>query len=151
VRIILVLIGLATWMTGCSAYRMEGIVVEGPTPAMVLVSENDPRLQSHGMPNAAIELTLDPSSMSPKQLATDITDQSGRFSIPVEAMGAGSWQEYNLGVLCRLKGYVDMWQTMKLPPRNRKLLIIMSPGQGGHRPPSDILNETLRMKDELLK
>ena len=80
------------------------------------VSRTDPRLQQTGIPDATVDLTLDPSTLRPIRVGTTITDEHGRFSIEVDQAGAG-FLEYEAGVLCHVNGYGTVYQTLPLPTR----------------------------------
>ncbi|MCC6581294.1 MAG: hypothetical protein IT440_12735 [Phycisphaeraceae bacterium] len=137
-------------LAGCSPMELRGTVIEGDPSGVQVVSANDPRLRQHGVSGVNIEATLDPDSLRPQRLGAQTTDSAGQFVLPIDVMGAGSFQMYELGLLCTARGYRDVWQSINLPDRSRRLLIIMAPGRGGNRPLTDILDETMKMKDDLL-
>lgn len=134
-------------LTGCSPYQLRGRVVMGNQSQVLAVSPKDNRLTADPIENAIIELTLDPSSISPQQLGQLQTNSQGDFVIDVDAMGAGSFQEYQLGILVTAKNHRNIWQTIKLPAADKYLLIIMTTGSSGPAPPKDILKESLDLKD----
>ncbi|MBL4700008.1 MAG: hypothetical protein JKX85_02015 [Phycisphaeraceae bacterium] len=137
-------------ITGCSPYQLRGKVVMGNQSVLASVSAQDSRLSADPIENATVELTLDPSSISPKQLGQVVTDIHGNFVLDIEAMGAGSFQEYDLGILVTAKNHKNVWQTIKLPSRKKQLLVIMTTGNAGPKPPRDILKESLQLKDRFM-
>ena len=95
-----------------------------------------------------MELTIDPQRMTPKPLAPVASDQNGKFEVAVHEPGAG-FLSYDVAVLCRLTGYRSLTQNMPLPPGNKRLLVIMVPGHESYQPATDILHETLKLKEQL--
>lgn len=137
-------------LTGCSSYQLQGRVVVGSLSQVLVVSADDARLQEEPLAGATIELTLDPSSITPKRLGTVVSDDQGDFVMPVEAMGAGSFQEYDLGVLITARKHRNVWQTLKLPSAKKRLLVIMAKGSAGPPPPQDIIKESMQLKDRFM-
>ena len=129
---------------GCQAHRIQGLIVQGPTPTVVIVDKDDEQLDRHGLAGAVVELTLDPNSMSPKVLGTVITDATGRFQIPIDAFGVGVL-EYDLGMLCRLGDHQPVYQTMRLPASGKCVLVVMAPGRDATHEVQDLIAETLRL------
>jgi len=124
--LMLTVCSLAT--VGCESYALRGAVVEGQMPGVYIVRADDARLEQVGLANAVVEPTLDPDSMRPKQLSNALTDDRGRFELPVTEFGAGIL-EYELGLLVRHEGFKSVWQKMPMPPGNRRLLVVMAPGE----------------------
>ena len=141
---------LSLVMTGCSPYQLQGRIVEGKTPQVLVVNANDKRLSAEPLEGASIELTLDPSSISPQRLGKVVSDENGDFVMPEDAMGAGSFQEYDLGILITAPKHRNIWQTLKLPSAKKRLLVIMATGSAGPPPPQDILKESLQLKDRFM-
>ncbi len=144
----LLLIGMS--LGACSPYQLKGRVVVGSEQLVSQVSANDPRLDEEPLPGATIELTLDPSSISPKRLGTIVSDGNGDFILDIQAMGAGSFQEYDLGILITAPKHRNLWQTIKLPSAKKRLLVMMKRGAAGPPPPGDILKESLQLKDRFM-
>ncbi len=128
---------------GC-AYVLEGRVIQGGHGAVVVTEPDNPNFEQRGLGDVTIELTLDPGSISPRSLGTQLTDGEGRFRFPIDAAGAGVL-EYELGVLCRSKGYQTLYQTLPMPPKSRRLLIVMAPGSVPPSEAEDVIGETLRL------
>jgi hypothetical protein len=137
-------------LTACSPYQLQGRVVEGKATQVLVVSPNDSRLNEEPVYEATVELTLDPSSISPKRLGQIVTDDRGNFVLDIDATGAGSFMEYDLGILVTAQKHRNVWQTIKLPSAKKRLLVIMTTGSAGPPPPKDILKESLQLKDRFM-
>lgn len=133
---------------GCQSYQLQGSVVQGPESAIMVVGKNDQRLQLPGISGAALTFTIDPRSLNAETLSTELTDPQGQFSVSVPHTGAG-FLEYELEVLARAAGYVPVARSMKLPSGNKRLLIILSPGEDRYKKLNDILGETMDMGRQL--
>lgn len=144
---LLAIVFFVAMLTGCAGYQLRGKVIDGPTPAVLVVPDNDPRLKNNGLMGATVRVTVDPQQMRPKQLTPAITDESGAFAIPIEEFGAGAL-EYEVEVLARLSEFRATHSLLPMPGSNKRLLIIMSPGRDTHRD-NDILGETMRIKQQL--
>lgn len=146
-------LGLAVaLLSGCESYRLRGAVVEGTIPGVWVVSQDDPRLAQTaaggGIPGATLEFTIDPASIRPRKLPATVSDDAGRFELPVDQGGAG-FLEYELGVLCRGTGYRAVWQLIDMPASRKRLLIVMTPGRDTYQSPTDLTQETLEMGKKL--
>jgi len=143
-RLATVMAAVAVTVTAGCSYVIEGKVVTGGHAVVVLVEPHNTNLDQPGLSGAMVELTLDPGTISPRALGTQVTDASGRFRLPIDATGAGLL-EYEVGILCRHRGYRTIYQTMSLPPKNRRLLIVMAAGASGRTESEDLISETLRL------
>ena len=141
---VLVLLAAILTLPACAPHTIQGLVAEGRTPAVLLVRADEPRLAQIGLTGAVIELTLDPSSISPKSLGTFRADDEGRFRAALEQSGIGLL-EYELGILCRAAGHRSVYQTMAVPPSDSRLLIILEPGSEKHVPPDDLMEQAKRI------
>ena len=135
---------------GCQPYQLTGVVMAGAKARVMAVSADDERLAIFGLDGATVDVTVDPSSMQPRMIGVFSTDRDGRFEIPVDALGAG-FLEYELAVCCRAEGYQTVYQTIQMPSRRKRLLIVMVAGRDTYEPTKDILEETQKLADELLK
>ncbi len=137
-------------LTACGTYQLKGRVIEGGTPAMVVVSANDKRLEGFGLPGAVVDAVVDPDRpLQQIRLQPQVTDAQGYFAIPVEATGAGLL-EYNVQVTARLAGHTSVRRTFKLPGAGKRVLVIVAPGESDLPPDEpDILDETRRMGEQL--
>ncbi len=135
---------------GCVG-KVQGRVVEGPYPAVLIVDRDDARLAGEaaargelGISAARIELVLDAGTLRARQIGLGQADADGRFSIDVDAFGAG-FLEDDVQVLARRPGYGPTLETIRIPSSRKRLLIVMTPGSGGDRRSEHFLDETLRM------
>jgi len=135
---------------GCQPYQLTGMVTAGAKPEALAVSADDARFKTFGLEGANVEVTIDPLSMQPRVIGVFSTDRDGRFEIPIDALGAG-FLEYELAICCRAEGYQTVYQTIQMPSRRKKLLIVMVAGRDTYEPKKDILKETQKLADELLK
>lgn len=147
--LLIILLGFLSGQ-GCTEYRLSGTVATGRLPAVLVVDNDDPRLNQLGVEGAVIELTLDPRSLRPRSLGAGQTDGTGQFDIPIDQAGAGVL-DYQLGILCRLEGHQSIWQIVPMPSTKRRLLIMMAPGHNRHSPTGNRLNEVLKIQQRLLR
>lgn len=151
----LVALVLCPWLllTGCSGYQLRGKVVDGPTSMVMVVDEHDPRLNQAGLEGASVEVTVDPRSLGRKRLPAVTSEGDGSFAVPIGEVGAGFLQ-YDVRVLARLAGRQSAEDEMALPGGDKRLLIILAPGQDTYQPTGgadDFLNETLEMSRPYLR
>lgn len=135
-------------LTGCGGYALQGRVIEGPQPAVLVVSKNDSRLKQPGVAGASLMLTVDPESLNAKMLPMDMTDDAGGFAVPVDVTGAGLL-EYDLQIVCRAAGYSPATGTIALPGGHKRVLIVLPPGNDRYKPQRDILEETMEIGKQL--
>jgi hypothetical protein len=152
----LALVGLLSlicmmFSTGCSTYKLQGVVVSGKVQSIEVVDSDDERLNSMGIPDASVSGILDPREMRPKLLQQAITDEKGRFVIPIDAAGAGSFQEYDINLAAQAAGFAATTKTIQLPWASKRLLITVVPGRDSYQSPQDVLKETLQMKEQLMR
>lgn len=127
--ILAVLLFVASFTVGCESYRLEGRVIDGEAPAVVVVDADDPRLARNGLANVRIDAMLDPDT-NPQRLPAILTQDDGTFSAPVDATGAG-FLEYELFVAAQRRGFKPTQEVnVPLPGAGKKLLIVMVPGRG---------------------
>lgn len=134
--------------TGCSEYRLRGLVVAGDIHRVLIVDQYDPRLDLEGLPDATLDLTLDPSSMRPKVLGSGMTDTGGRFDIPIDATAAG-FLEYELSLLCSVDGYGSVYQIIQRPSDGDLLIITMIKNGKSKRPADDPLTESMKIHERV--
>jgi len=139
---------LLLWpLTGCGGYQLQGRVIEGATPGILVVSSNDRRLDGNPIADASVRVTVDPDSMKPRELPPVRTDADGYFTLPIKDFGAGAL-EYNIMLLARASGFRASQEIFKLPGGGKRVLVILSPGRDTYRD-NDILGETMRLKEQL--
>jgi hypothetical protein len=138
----------ALLLAGCD-YELQGVVVTGAVPEVRVVSRDDPRLQQGGLVHAQVVGTIDPESLNAERLRAVVTDEQGRFTLPVDATGAGML-EYKLGLFVRHTGFSPTEDTIDLPPSRKRLLIVLSPGEDKQPPPSrDITDDALKAQEQM--
>ncbi len=130
---------------GLSAVR--GKAVLGPTPAIMWVNKNDPRLQEPGLGDVTVELTLDPQRLSRKTKPAVLTQPDGTFAISVPEL-AGGLQMYDVGVVAQTRGYGAAQAVLGPPRLGQRLLVVLS-GRGVVRPREDLLQETVEQGTRL--
>lgn len=137
---------------GCSPYALRGRVIEGPVSAVLLVDKDDPRLtQGYGVDGVSIEATLDPDRLDRQRLSPTVSQYDGSFALPVDATGAG-FLEYDVEVIAELRDYAPAVGQFRLPGRSRRLLVLLTPGEG-EAPPrrSNLLEETMQLSEPYLR
>lgn len=134
---------------GCQ-YTLQGVVQEGASPGVEVVDQSDPRLadKGYGLPEAVVEISVDPEAAWPKRLAPVKTDGQGRFSVPIDVFGVG-WMEYKLGVLVHHPHYRPQWMVIPVPAGKQRVLVRMTPGPDVGRPGADVVEQTLRQVPNL--
>ncbi len=131
-------------LAGCSAYELQGTVIEGAAPMIVVVKADDPRLKQPGVDAVAIDVVLRPHEVKPKAFGPTLTDKQGHFSLAIPEMGAGFLEIQSL-ISARKSGFQSAWNYLQLPGADQRLLIIIAHGQDTNPPPTDILRDTIDM------
>ena len=138
---------LALMLTGCAGYGLRGRVVEGPVSAVHIVPADDPRLAEPPITGASVHLTVDADRLSAKPAGAGHSDADGDFHVPVDAFGAG-FLEHDVEVLVRAQGHAPAQRVIRLPGRDRRVLVTLAPGEDAVSPrPGQLLDETLRMSE----
>lgn len=135
-------LGAMMFLTGCGGYALEGRVVQGSRPAVRVVGENDPGLDGPPLEGVQVSATLDPHDLNAKPLGSATSGPDGRFSLPVEALGAGML-EYEVEVAAGRQGYQSAGDIFPMPKRSQRLLITLPPGEGGYETRPDLMQQTL--------
>lgn len=138
------------FLTGCETYQLQGVVVSGKVQKIEVVDKDDERLNRMGIPDAAVSGILDPREMRPQLLQQAVTDEKGRFAIPIDAQGAG-FLEYDVNVVGQAAGFAATNKTIQVPGRDKRVLITLVPGRDSYQSPHDVLKETLQMKEQLMR
>ncbi|MEX0886394.1 MAG: hypothetical protein WD009_08145 [Phycisphaeraceae bacterium] len=135
----------AAALGGCSTGQIQGRVVEGDRPAVLVVDRDDARLGQAGVPGTLIHLTLDPGTMRAKPVGSDRSGVDGRFVIDVNTPGAG-FLHTDVEVAARREGYRPSVDQLRVPSSRKRVLIVLTPGQGSeHTQEEHILEQTLRL------
>ena len=149
-RALVAVVVLAMSVTGCGGYKLAGNVIEGPQAAVLVVDADDPRLSESGIGGVSLRFMVDPQSLGTKPLGETISEGNGRFSMPVQELGAGLL-EYRISLTAKRSGYQTLYREMMLPGGNRRLLIVMASGRGGDALPDRTdLNQELEQALPLL-
>ena len=130
-------------LSGCESYALRGTVVEGAIPQVIVVDKSDPRLVKTGLRDARIDVTIDPRAIRPKRQPPIMSVHDGRFEVPISESGAG-FLEYDAKLVVQHEGFMHIEKTLKLPGNDKRLLIIMKPGQDNYKPETDVVNESIR-------
>ncbi|RMD66106.1 MAG: hypothetical protein D6824_01455 [Planctomycetota bacterium] len=119
---------LATTLSvGCAPYTLRGKVVEGDVSFIAVVDASDPRLDGPGLSGALLTLQTDPQRLNRKTVGSAVSGADGSFSIPVNEVGAGLLI-YDMGLKARKQGYSPTEQFFRLPPANKRVLVLLAPG-----------------------
>lgn len=138
--IVLLLAALTLGVTGCSPYRLQGVVIEGSANMIEVVNTDDPRLDRFGVPGASLQVLLDPDRLSPKTIGRGSTNADGQFALPINEAGAG-FLIMDVEVMVDAEGFVGTSQEMVLPGGNQRLVVTLKRGQ---RKPGDRGNDFQR-------
>lgn len=142
----LVLLLVMFMLAGCGSYAIQGRVVRGSFASIQLVDKDDPRLTEDNPTGggAVVQGVLEPNIPSETQsLGQVVTDGQGRFSLPVDALGSG-FLEYEAMLIARREGHQGVMNTIDLPRRGQRVLIVMPLGRDTLRVPEGFLDEALR-------
>ncbi len=144
---VVVVLFTALLLTGCAGgYAIEGRVVRGSIANIQLVDKDDPRLAE---PNptgggAVIIAVYQPQTPTETQpLGRHVTNGQGRFRIPVDAFGAGFFED-QAQIIARRDGHQGAMATIDLPRRGQRVLITLPLGADTLKVPEDYLDRVLR-------
>lgn len=139
-------------LAGCNAYTLKGRVIEGDISIVAVVPADDPRVMDDsdapGVANAAIRLETDPARINREIVGETVSDPDGYFEIPFKKMG-GYIMMYDVGITGRSKGHTPATFAFKLPPSNKRVLIILKPGNDAYTDPyeNSLDNQVKKFKD----
>jgi len=146
----LILMVLTLLLTGCGTYRLEGKVIEGEQAAVEVVPEEGRGFGEPGIAGTRISVIIDPRRLDYKKVGEGRTGADGRFSISIDALGAG-FLEHQVQVSAVKKKYETTVRLMQLPSNDKKLLIALAPGESEPPPRRGrFREETLEMSDPYL-
>ena len=117
---------------GCGSYELKGRVVRGDVSWAGVVDKDDPRLQEAGVAGVQISLVTDPMKINRERVSGSLSDNAGDFALPVDEPGAG-FLIYDVGAYASKPGYLDAEGFFRLPSKDKRLLIVMHPGQSQNR------------------
>ncbi len=117
-------------LPACSGggYELQGRVIRGDYSAVLLVDANDDRLSSgEGIVGVGLHVQQDPAQLNRRTLARSNSMSDGSFALPIDLIGAGTFH-YDIGVFARRKGYEPASGYFRLPPKSKRVLIVMNFG-----------------------
>lgn len=134
-------------LPGCGgSYAIRGKVIQGPMPMIAVVSSSDPRLSEDDPSGAGavIEGIFEPENrIDRRSLGRVVAGPDGAFALPVDALGAGFLQ-YEAALIVRREGFQGAMETIALPNRRQRVLIVLPRGRDTLRVPENYLDQTLR-------
>lgn len=139
--------GLLLSLGGCEAYALRGKVVSGSASAVSVVSADAPALDAAPLGGASVVVMLEPDTLERRRLPMVQTDERGRFTVPIDEVGAGLLQ-YEARIVAWRKDHAKADATIRLPGSGKRLLIVLGPGttRGAGVEP-DLIEDTLRFRD----
>ncbi len=124
---------LGLFLAGCESYSLRGHVIRGEISYIEIVDADDERLEQPGLSATRVGVHLDPGRLNRKFLGSTVSNSNGDFSIPVDEFGAG-FLEYDISVVAYRDGYFGAEQFFVMPSANRRVLIILGPGNDPNPP-----------------
>ena len=129
----LALVTFAFLLVGCESYSLRGHVIRGEISYIEIVDADDERLESPGLTATRVGVHLDPGRLNRKFLGSTVSDANGDFSLPIDEVGAG-FLEYDISVVAYRDGYFGAEQFFVMPSSNKRVLIILGPGNDPNPP-----------------
>ena len=117
-------------LSGCAGggYQLQGRVIYGDYSAVMLVDSDDSRLTTgEGLAGTTIHVQQDPGQLNRRTLARGNAGGDGSFALPIDLIGAGTFN-YDVGVFVRRSGFDPATGYFKLPPKSKRVLIVMTGG-----------------------
>jgi hypothetical protein len=115
---------------GCAGggYELRGRVIHGDYSAVSIVEANDPRLtQGDGIGGITVHVQQDPGQLNRRTLARASSGGDGSFALPIDLIGAGVFN-HDVAVFARRQAYSPASGYFRLPPRSKRILIVMTAG-----------------------
>lgn len=131
--------------SGCG-YSIQGRVITGSYSSMGFVGSDDPGLAKTGVDAVRITLERDPTKPNRAMIAEIVSGPDGRFSLPVDAFGAG-WMDEEWLIRASRPGYEAVESILRLPSGKQRLLIRLSPGNSVGTGREDSVEEMLKQFD----
>lgn len=127
---------------GCSGYRLAGTVTSGGASDLLVGAAGaaDADSSASALAGATIRVFRDPDRPSRALVATARSGDDGRFTLELDAFGAG-WMDETWSVEAVAPGHVPVSRTLRLPrdPKGRRLVVVLAPGRGDDvRDPQDL-------------
>lgn len=123
----LVLAGLCLTLGACQPYTLRGRVVQGDISYITIVARDDPRLSSAGISGVQLNVVIDPGRLDRTRIQGTISGADGEVSIPIKKYGAGLLK-YEASLVARRQGFHTAESIFDLPKKNRRVLVVLSPG-----------------------
>ncbi len=118
-------------LSGCSAYKLRGKVIEGEISYVMVLPADDPRFEEGaGLAGVRVRLQNNPERLNKKMIGETVSDSTGEFSLSVSEVGVG-FLTYDVGLGARRKGYQSVVHSFRLPPSGQRVLIMLAPGDPG--------------------
>ncbi|MEE2681143.1 MAG: hypothetical protein VX641_02100 [Planctomycetota bacterium] len=103
---------------------------------------------SNSIPGARIELVRDPRSLGRKVVARATSDHEGRFSMEIDAFGAG-WMKEEWLFRCTHPGFPMVELFDSLPPLDDSMMLLIDMGSGAGFPQHETVDEQERIRREI--
>ena len=137
---------------GCSeSNKLQGRVVDAGYPGARFVPQASIQTAGSsitGVPGARIELVRDPRSLGRQVVARATSDHEGRFSMDVDAFGAG-WMKEEWLFRCTHPGFPMVELFDSLPPLDDTMLLLIDMGAAGGSHQYEVIDEQERIRREL--
>jgi len=124
----LIALAVISLFSASCTYTLHGRVIEGDSSYVAIVDKTDPRLNERGIEGVRLHLQMDPGKLSRETLTRDVSSLDGAFALPVKEFGAGI-MEYDVGVFARRAGFSPAEGSFRLPPGNKRVIIVLTRGQ----------------------
>ena len=119
---------------GCSGYILRGRVVEGSYSAILVVSEDDSRLDRPGIEGAQLTLYRDPDTLGKTLAGRGTSDPEGYIAMEIAGFGAGFLDEQWLLQVYR-SGFQSLEDLVDLPSSKKMRILVMLPTGRSVKPP----------------
>lgn len=127
--LVLLSLTLLASLTGCNKYHLNGRVIAGDASYITIVEKDHPLMtEGRGLGGASIHLMENPGRLNTNSLGRTQSNPDGSFSIPVDLLGAGTF-DYEVGLFVRRAGNEPAEYPFKLPKKNKALLVILKSGE----------------------
>ena len=148
----LILLLLVLSPMGCSdSNKLRGRVVDAGYPGARFVPQGSFEATENsmaGVSGARVELVRDPRSLGRQVVARATSDHEGRFSMEVDAFGAG-WMKEEWLFRCTHPGFPMVELFDSLPPLDDTMLLLIDMGVAGGSHQYEVIDEQDRIRREL--
>ena len=137
---------------GCTnSNQLRGRVVDAGFTQARFVSETSPdvdRNSRSGISGAKIELVRDPRSLGREVVARATSDHEGRFSMDIDAFGAG-WMNEEWLFRCTHPGFPMVELFDSLPSLDSPVVLLIDMGVGSGLYQTEVIDEQERIRREI--